>query len=154
MFPFSPPPLSRAGGERREKNEREKKREMLNASQLARTRGDGEICTKELPHSLAAFSSRNHTREEGSLSPRHQSGCSRQRRFAMTPSRTATQWGQDPSTTCTLQESELLQNTPRHRASKQAQFNVELSKILNGGAVLLPLCSHKAPGELQWLSGH
>lgn len=32
---------------------------MLNESQLAHTRGDGEICTKELPHSLAAFSSRN-----------------------------------------------------------------------------------------------
>lgn len=93
---------------------------MLNASQLARTRGDGEICTKELPHSLAAFSSRNHAGEEGSLSPRHQSGRSRQRRFAMTPSRTATQQGQDPSTACTPRESELLQNTPRRRVSKQA----------------------------------
>lgn len=38
----------------------------------------------------------------------------------MTPSRTATQQGQDPSTACTPRESELLQNTPRRRASKQA----------------------------------
>lgn len=61
MFPFSPPPLSRdGGGKKRKKKKREKKkREVLNESQLAHTRGDGEICTKELPHSLAAFSSRN-----------------------------------------------------------------------------------------------
>lgn len=57
--PLSPPPLSRDGGEKKKKKKKEgEKREMLNASQLAHTRGDGEICTKELPHSLAAFSSR------------------------------------------------------------------------------------------------
>lgn len=61
MFPFSPPPLSRDGGgkKRKKKKGKKKKREVLNESQLAHTRGDGEICTKELPHSLAAFSSRN-----------------------------------------------------------------------------------------------
>lgn len=93
---------------------------MLNASQLARTRGDGEICTKELPHSLAAFSSRNHAGEEGSFSPIHQSSCSRQRRFTTTPSRSATQRGQDPPIACAPREAELLQNTPESGASKQA----------------------------------
>lgn len=93
---------------------------MLNASQLARTRGDGEICTKELPHSLAAFSSRNHAGEEGSLSPIHQSSCSRQRRFTTTPSRTATPRGQDPPIACAPWEAELLQNTLGRGASKQA----------------------------------
>lgn len=118
MFPsLSPPPLTRDGGEKGKK--REKKREMLNVSQLARTR-DGEICTKELPHSLAAFSSRNHAGEEGLLSPIHQSSHSRQRRFAMTPSRTATQRGQEPSIAFTQQEPEMLQNVPKRRASKQA----------------------------------
>lgn len=70
MFPsLFPPSLARDGGEKGKKK-REKKREMLNVSQLACTR-DGEICTKELPHSLAAFSSRNHAGQEGLLSPIH-----------------------------------------------------------------------------------
>lgn len=38
----------------------------------------------------------------------------------MTPSRTATQQGQDPSIAFARQESELLQNTAKRRASKQA----------------------------------
>jgi len=93
---------------------------MLKASQLARTRGAGEICTKELPHSLAALSWRNRAGEEGLLSPVHQPSHSRQRRFTTTPSRSATQPGQDPSTTFTWQEPKLSPETPKRRASKRA----------------------------------
>lgn len=132
---FSPRPLSleMGGGGGREK----KKREMLNESQLARTRGDGEICTKELPHSLAAFSSRNPAGEEGLLSPVHQSSRSRQRRFTMTPSRTATRQGQGSSIASARREPATLRNAPRRGASKPAAQR-GTGHDPSGGAALLP----------------
>lgn len=118
---------------------------MLNESQLARTRGDGEICTKELPHSLAAFSSRNPAGEEGLLSPVHQSSRSRQRRFTMTPSRTATRQGQGSSIASARREPAALRNR-----------NVGLRKRPPGVAPGTtrseePRSCLRAPGKLRWL---
>lgn len=55
----------------------------------------------------------------------------------MTPSRTATQRGQDPPTASARREAELLQNTPRRRASKQA-VPCGIQRDVNGGAALPP----------------
>lgn len=115
---------------------------MLNASQLARTRGDGEICTKELPHSLAAFSSRNHAGEEGSLSPIHQSSCSRQRRFTTTPSRTSTPRGRIPPSPAPRGRPSCCK-TRRGTGLPNKLFAVKRSEVWNGGA----------SGQLRRLSG-
>lgn len=136
-------------GEEKKKEEKKRNAEREPAGTHKRRRRNLHKGASSL---TCCFQLKKSRRGGGFALPIHQSSRSRQRRFTMTPSELPPKGGRIP-------QSPLLGGSPSCCKTHQSAglqnklFNVELSKILNGRAVLPPPCSHKAPGELRWLSG-